>query len=366
MSVSVTIPKLNANEDQVVLVEIHVKEGDRVREGDLMFVIESTKAAEEISAPADGKVGAIQFEEGAMIDVGAMLCRIDDDGAAAKAEREGPTAAISISAKARRRAKELGIDIGQVAAADGRVRVKDVERFAGKAEKALQPKKTAEKPKAKKGKKESAVIIGGGGHASYVIDALRGSDYDVVGCTDSTIPGGQTVADGITVIGDDSTLEKLFADGVANAFIGVGGTTDTVLRRTLFDKLSAIGFTLPALIHPAAYVGIDTGIGPGVQVLANAVVGPRCWVGANTIVNQGAVICHDCDIGENAHITPGAVIAADVCVGAGTTIGMAATVLNQVVIGAGCLVHNGAAVVGDISDNMELDRDGHRKNRKQD
>jgi sugar O-acyltransferase (sialic acid O-acetyltransferase NeuD family) len=301
-----------------------------------------------------------------MVDVGATLSEIAGNSAGAKAVSEDTETAVRISAKSRRRARELGVDIGKVAVTDGRVRVEDVERFAAKAEKVPQLKKVAQKPKPKKGKKDPVVIIGGGGHASYVIDALQGSGHDVVGCTDAALSAGQMVADGISVIGNDGALEDLFADGVTHAFIGVGGTTDTVLRWQLFEKLSAIGFILPALIHPAAYVGVDTDIGPGVQILANATVGPRCWVGANAIVNQGAVICHDCDIGENAHITPGAVIAADVCIGAGTTIGMAATVLNRVVIGAECLVHNGASVVGDISDNMELDRDGHRKSRKQD
>ena len=53
---SVLIPLLNANEDQVLLVEWLVKHGDLVSEGDPICEVETSKAATELLAEQSGVV----------------------------------------------------------------------------------------------------------------------------------------------------------------------------------------------------------------------------------------------------------------------------------------------------------------------
>ncbi len=77
MQTTVTVPRLNANEDEYKLVGVHVKEGSHVSSQDLLFEIESTKAASEIYAPSAGVVSNITTAQlGDFVGVGSPLCQI--------------------------------------------------------------------------------------------------------------------------------------------------------------------------------------------------------------------------------------------------------------------------------------------------
>jgi len=58
----------------------HVKEGDAVKKGGLLFEIETNKAAMEIDAPSDGIIRNITAAEGAVIPVGQTVALIYQNG----------------------------------------------------------------------------------------------------------------------------------------------------------------------------------------------------------------------------------------------------------------------------------------------
>lgn len=358
MALDILAPRLNSNEDQVLVVQVAVRPGDRVTEGALLFVLETTKASSEVLAPRAGVVEPPMAVAGAMVDVGAVLCRLQADGAAgadAAAKGQSAPGGIHITAKARLRARQEGIDIDAVPAVDGRVGVAEVEAFAA----AARPRALAVAAADAR-----AVIVGGGGHAAMIADLLVGTGYRLEGCTDPSVPVGTVVVPGLTVIGTDDILADLRADGVAVAFVGLGGAVDNRARRRLFTRLVELGFALPPVIHPRAHVGLATSLGAASYVLPGAVVGPRCGIGDNVVVNQGSQIAHDSVIGDHCHLTPGALIAGGCTIGAGTTVGMGASVLFGCRVGRDCLIHNSAAVTGDISDNTEYTADGRRLPRR--
>lgn len=359
----VIVPRLNANEDQVLLVDLFVSKNDEVAQGDLLFVIESTKASMEVLAPISGRVSSIAVEKGAMIDVGAHICVIATGDSTIEVDSVNPTLIAGnnrrVTAKARLLAAKLGVNIELVPPTGGLVGTKEVEAFAA----ATSATKTATLRSAlivTSSRMGSAFIIGGGGHAATLIDALQSSGWNIVGCTDPERPTGSHVTGGVTIIGTDDIWDALKTDGVTITFIGVGGTTSNNARRQVFDKALAAGFVLPPLIARSAVFGIDSRVGVASYILPGAVIGPRCIIGTNVLVNSGSIVCHDSAVEDHAHIAPGAVIAGSVTVGTGTTVGMAATVLFQTKIGRNCLIHNGAAVTGDISDDIEFTRDGKR------
>jgi sugar O-acyltransferase (sialic acid O-acetyltransferase NeuD family) len=345
----VVVPRLNANEDEVLVAQVMVAAGAPVAEGQLLFVVESTKAASEVHAPAAGTVSELLAEAGAMAEVGSVLCRLGGAAAAPVAAKTAVSAEPTL--KARLRAAELGIELAGVKPEGERVTVADVERHAQAHGLGPRTAIAAIRP-------GRAVIVGGGGHAATVYDALLPLGWEVVGCTDARLAAGTTVVETLKIIGDDAALERLLAEGVTAAFLGVGGAVDNGARARVFETLSAMGFALPSFVHPRAHVGLGTLLGAGTQVFAGAVIGPRVTVGADVIVNQGVQLCHDSSVGDHAHLAPGAIIAGGCAIGAGTTIGMAATVLFGAQVGRDCLVHNGAAVLGRLGDGIELRRDG--------
>lgn len=55
------------------IVTIEVKEGDRVKQGQALLILEAMKMENEIPAPADGKVVSIKVTEGATVRAGDLL-----------------------------------------------------------------------------------------------------------------------------------------------------------------------------------------------------------------------------------------------------------------------------------------------------
>ena len=75
----VLIPRLNANEDELLLASLLVDNGDEVDVGDELAIMESTKAVESIIAEDSGKVTGISIPEGSMVSVGSILMSIGED-----------------------------------------------------------------------------------------------------------------------------------------------------------------------------------------------------------------------------------------------------------------------------------------------
>jgi pyruvate dehydrogenase E2 component (dihydrolipoamide acetyltransferase) len=92
MPVEVILPKVDMDMATGKIAKWHVKEGDAVKKGALLFEIETDKAAMEIDAPSDGIIRNITAAEGTIIPVGQTVARIYQDGETAAA----PVAAESL------------------------------------------------------------------------------------------------------------------------------------------------------------------------------------------------------------------------------------------------------------------------------
>lgn len=182
--------------------------------------------------------------------------------------------------------------------------------------------------------KEEIVLIGGGGHCKVVIDAIQKGDAFKV-C-------------GIIGKGDDSRLPMVFNSGCKRAFIAIGSVGNPGLRKKLAQKLSRIGFKVPAIVHPSAVVASNARIKEGVFIGPRAVVGPGSRLGKYAIVNTRAAVDHDCWIGDFVHIAPGAVLSGGVEVGQDAHIGTGASVIQYKKIGERSMIGAGSVVVKDI------------------
>jgi UDP-perosamine 4-acetyltransferase len=193
------------------------------------------------------------------------------------------------------------------------------------------------------------VVVGAGGHARSVIDAITRSGRDeAVACTDPRADLAGTEIDGVTIVGDDGKLPSLLQSGVAGACLGIGGAGDNGPRKRLFDHLRGMGFQLPTIVHPRAIVAASAELGDAAVVLAAAVVGAGASIGENVIVNTGAVVEHDCVVGAHAHVATGALLGGGVIVEERAHIGIGASVIHGIRIGAGAIVGGGSAVVRDV------------------
>ncbi len=197
------------------------------------------------------------------------------------------------------------------------------------------------------------VVIGAGGHARVIIDALQRDGRTVTGAVDRDKATWHTMIAGVPVLGGDDWIDV--EDRLAlELVIGIGFLGLHSTRRDVFDKFKALGFRFSPVIDPSATITGAVEIGEGAQVLAGCVVQPSTRIGRNTILNTRALADHDCDIGAHAHIAPGAVLCGNVHVGDETLIGAGATVLQSVSVGRNCVVAAGAAVTQNVPDGSRV------------
>jgi pyruvate dehydrogenase E2 component (dihydrolipoamide acetyltransferase) len=157
MAISVVMPALEMAQETGKLLAWRKKEGERVSKGEPLLEIETDKAVVEIEAPGDGVLAGVTADVGAVIPVGETIAWLvapgehlpaKTAGGAARAPSaparsaafavlvETPAAQSAappqISPKARRAAKELGVDITRVRGTGpgGTITTEDVQAFA--------------------------------------------------------------------------------------------------------------------------------------------------------------------------------------------------------------------------------------------
>jgi pyruvate dehydrogenase E2 component (dihydrolipoamide acetyltransferase) len=160
MAISVVMPALEMAQETGKLLAWKKKEGESVTKGEILLEIETDKAVVEIEAPGDGILAGVTAREGAEIPVGQTIAWLVQPGEPAPVEcasvvptaratsgpqRDAATAAVraatptaeapQISPKARRLAKELGVDVNSVRGTGpgGVITAEDVQAAAGAA-----------------------------------------------------------------------------------------------------------------------------------------------------------------------------------------------------------------------------------------
>lgn len=193
------------------------------------------------------------------------------------------------------------------------------------------------------------VILGAGGHARVLIDALQTDPaIRIAGALDTdTTLWGKTISD-VRVLGGDAELAKLPPQGVTHFVVGVGSTGDSQARRRVFAAGLAAGLKPLTVRHGTVVCSPFAQVADGAQLLPGCIVNTGAQIGCNVIINTGAIIEHDCWIEEHAHIAPGARLAGNVHVGPGAHVGLGACVLPNLNIGDAAIVGAGAVVTKDV------------------
>jgi len=172
--------------------------------------------------------------------------------------------------------------------------------------------------------KPEIILIGGGGHCRSVIDVIElENKYKIAGVIDKKELIDQDVL-GHKVIGCDDDLAKLLKR-YKLAIVTVGQIKSNSLRVKLFTLLKDIGYTLPPIISPLAYLSKHATIGEGTIIMHHALVNANARIGKNCIINTKALIEHDAVVEDNSHISTGAIINGGVVVKENSFVGSNAT-----------------------------------------
>jgi pyruvate dehydrogenase E2 component (dihydrolipoamide acetyltransferase) len=137
------LPSLGADMDDGTLVEWKVAPGQAVHKGDVLAIVDTSKAAVDLESWVEGTVHELITQPGQKIPVGTVMAWLLAPGevapaapvaapAEAAAAAEPAAGRQRVSPVARRRAEALGIDLAQVRGSgpDGAVTLQDVEALA--------------------------------------------------------------------------------------------------------------------------------------------------------------------------------------------------------------------------------------------
>src|ERR1700686_3757665 len=161
MAHNIVMPALEMAQENGKLLSWRKKEGEAIAKGEPLLEIETDKAVVEIESPADGILAGVKAHEGDVIPVGQKIAwivlpgekppaetqpsatgrRMDTKASAppsapaAKISSEPASSAARISPKARRLAREHGIDLSGVrgTGSEGEIQAEDILAFVAAA-----------------------------------------------------------------------------------------------------------------------------------------------------------------------------------------------------------------------------------------
>jgi len=194
------------------------------------------------------------------------------------------------------------------------------------------------------------IVLGAGGHAKVIINALNLCAVQILGIADKDLAVGEVIFSDLVILGGNEIIFD-FPETAIDLVNGLGSLPGYDRRAELFRTFTERGYQFQSVIHPAAIVADDVELSQGVQIMAGAVIQPGSSIGKNTIINTRASIDHDCVIGDNCHIAPGAVLSGGVTLGENVHIGTGATLVQLVEVASDTVIGAGAIVTKNVPQN---------------
>ena len=186
-------------------------------------------------------------------------------------------------------------------------------------------------------------IIGAGGHAKVIADAILASgSHQIFGFFDDNSALWRNTIFGLPVSGPIASWQDHSVDSLV---LGIG---NNAVRKKIFERFRSVGAKFATVVHPRATLARGVVLGEGVVIFANVVVNSDTQIGSNCILNTACTVDHDCIVGAHAHLAPGVNIAGDVHVGEGVFAGIGAKIIPGTSIGDWALIGAGAVVTRDV------------------
>lgn len=347
----VLVPTTDVNSETGLVLAWHAGDRSKVEAGETIAEIETSKAIIEVPAPATGFLlhAASEGTEVRLTEPVAHLF-VDADTLDAYAEEElrrrteaadvGPRA----TAPARRRAEELGVELGSISG-DSLITVGMVEAAAATASTAVMelPEPlpgTAALPR--------IALIGAGLGATQVIDILQaarsGTAVAIVD-DDSSRWAGEVM--GVPVVGGFEQLVTLFGEGAFDAAI-ITISTSVPARARLREALAANGIPLANAIDPTARIARGVTFGTGNVVCAFCHFGVDTLVGDNNFLSAYNSYDHHNRLGTDISTGPACATSGLVVLGDRLRLGTGIYVEPHVELGDDVQVASGSVIVASV------------------
>jgi sugar O-acyltransferase (sialic acid O-acetyltransferase NeuD family) len=360
MATIVFMPKVSVNDESAVLAAWDANNDEYVNKGQIICVVETSKAALEIEAESSGYLIHLA-KEGDMIDVGKpigvirdtleeeiepLLKKYSDD----KNEKIDATG-FTLKAKMMIKAHSLN-ERDLIQKFPGRKITKsDIEKILRKTTKNEKPGMFRESSII-----ERVVILGGvnGGGAEIVADSLlRDSSKTIVGILDKDETTQGKMVMGIKVIGSSEKAADLHKNGMFDSVI-IAFNSNLKEREKIYHKLKSSGIRFCNVIDGTVNKRNGVRIGEGNVILSNCYLGPSVKIGNNNFISSNTVIEHHCILGDHCSFGPSVIFSGRVSVGNGVKFGTSISAEPDVHIGEYSSIPSGIAITNDIPAHSKI------------
>tara|TARA_B100000809_G_scaffold190534_1_gene189143 strand:+ start:213 stop:815 length:603 start_codon:yes stop_codon:yes gene_type:complete len=191
------------------------------------------------------------------------------------------------------------------------------------------------------------LILGAGGHAIEVLDALleKKIEKGVIFFDDTIKENGQVLGKFIVYNNMEDVVDCDFC-------LGVGGVE---VRKMLSSKGLQAGKRWKGVRANNIVVGKhNSSIHTTVDLMMNVTISSVVSIGKGTLVNRGVNIHHEVNIGDFCELASNCCLLGNVELADEVFIGAGAIVLPKVKIGKGAVIGAGAIVVNDVKANTTV------------
>jgi UDP-N-acetylbacillosamine N-acetyltransferase len=157
------------------------------------------------------------------------------------------------------------------------------------------------------GEERTLLILGAGGLGQVVAESaqMSGRYTKISFLDDRPTPDKSRL---YSIIGSVADAERL-----AGEFIyAIPAFGSNQMRFELMQKLKALGYRIPRIIHPTAHISPTAFIGEGTIVRPMVGISRDVVIGECCLINMGVMIDHRCKIGRCCHIPMNAVVRGEI------------------------------------------------------
>ena len=192
------------------------------------------------------------------------------------------------------------------------------------------------------------VLYAAGGHSKSVISTVVATPgWQLVGLINVHPEARPETILGFPVLGDDSALPGLLAQGVQHVHVCMG---DNAERAEACQRLRAMGFELASIIPPESRISLQSQLGAGSFMHLYSVLDSDVEVGEGCIIQPFTNVGHDTRLGNYVQLAPGVHTGGDCVLDDQVFVGLGAAILPQVHIGRGAIIGANAVVRDNVPD----------------
>jgi len=355
----ITMPMINANDESAVLSIWAKPDKSFVRKGEVVAVVETTKASFDVESEHDGYLN-IFVVSGSQVKIGEAIAGICDHPGEEAQRPSGTESPIedggadrSITKKAEITAVKAGLDLKKVQAeipGSGTITEADIVAYLAerRARASVAGGKDTVDDAYPQTRQQRLLVIGGGLGAVQVLDSLSRIEHQRATAIidDDAALHGKSIM-GVPVLGGQGAIESLFQAGLFDLAV-VSVSTSIGFREKMAHKLEQLHIPMANVIDPTARVQRNAVLGVGNVILAFCHVGSCAIVGNGNFLSPYVDIEHHCTIADFCTFGPGVMMSSLVTIGDRVKFGTGVFIEPKLAIGGDSIVGSGAILTRNI------------------